>query len=202
MDQGRGSKWRGRPGRGLVPPILPGVTSGFTALAGEGTAACPGQGRHPGLTPNSAELFSWKGLLASALFTGVSFSGPFGSSPECGPRTWGPWEHRARHGIGVSILALSPLSLRVPGGGGLWAQWAANRSFLPSWTVERGALGPTRKSPSPLPVSRTAHGQQTRLSGPPWRRSLAAEGSSLHAAPLKTERCSPSTPCIKPSLGR
>lgn len=74
--QGWGSKWRGRPRPGLVPPFLPGVTSGSAALAGEGTAACPGRGRSPGRTPNSAAPCSWKGLLAAALFSGVPGAPP------------------------------------------------------------------------------------------------------------------------------
>lgn len=67
--------------------------------------------------------------------------------------------------------------------------------------VRGGCIRPCQeKAPSRFQTyPRTAH---ERLSGPPWWRSLAAEGSSLYAAPLKTELCSSSTLCVRPSLGR
>lgn len=100
-----------------------------------------------------------------------------------------------------SASRMSPLSFRFPSSGGPRAQWPANRGFLPSWTMGRGAPTPPGKAPPvPSPVSRPAHGQHTHgCRGLSLWPSLAAEGSSLHAAPLRTDLCWLSTPCVDPA---
>lgn len=153
-------------------------------------------------------------FLEGALSRGPLFRGPRGPTQAPSPAPPAPLLSVAlgpgapeNTELGMELESaswLSPLSLRVPVGEGPGhSGQQTEASFLHGQCVcvWGGCIRPCQeKAPSRFQTyPRTAH---ERLSGPPWWRSLAAEGSSLYAAPLKTELCSSSTLCVRPSPGR